>query len=358
MKRLDRYIFMEFFKLLLLTTAGFITVFLIVDLFENMDNLIKHHVPLVPCVLFFLYKIPFIIGQIAPISTLLSVLLSIGMLSMSGEMTAIRASGVRLMRVFIPLFMAGLIISLSVIFINEYLTPFGLKEAEAFKVRWFEQAKRGTFGGKGLWVRTKDSIINIRRMKRGEDKIEGITIYKIKKPFRLVRRIDAKKALWTGRKWEVRGAIVRDFKGDGRAVETRSPLMELSDIAPPKDLSSNSRGHMNLTMGELKRLIKILKSEGYDTYQYRTDLYARVAFPFISFIMVLLGIPFPLRGARSGGIASGVGLSIIIAFSYWIVFALSTSLGSGAVVPPIIAAVFPDILFMSAAVYLLAHVKE
>jgi lipopolysaccharide export system permease protein len=83
-----------------------------------------------------------------------------------------------------------------------------------------------------------------------------------------------------------------------------------------------------------------------------------VAFPFVTFILVLLGVPFPLRGARSGGIASGIGLSIVIAFSYWIIFALSTSLGAGGVLPPIIAAVFPDILFLAIAGWLLAHVKE
>ncbi len=358
MKRLERYFFVEFAKLLVLTTAGFIAVFILVDLFENMDNLIKFHVPMVACILFFVYRIPFIIGQVAPIAALLSVLLSTGLLSMSGEITAVRASGVRLLRVFIPIFMAGFLISISVIFINEYLTPLGLKKTEAFKVRWFNKTSRGTLGGKGLWLRTKDSIINIRAMDPGAEKIEGITIYKIEKPFRLTRRIDAKKARWMVDKWMAKNALVRVFKSDGTLTEKRESNITLANIAPPEDLNEPGQGHMSMTMGELKRLIKILESEGYSTYRYRTDLYARVAFPFVSLIMVLLGVPFPLRGARSGGIASGVGLSIVIAFSYWIVFALSTSLGSGGVVPPLLAAVFPDILFLATAGYLLAHVKE
>lgn len=349
---------MEFFKLLLLTTAGFIIIFILVDLFENMDNLVKFHVPVTASVLFFLYRIPFIIGQVAPIAVLLSVLLSVGMLSMSGEMTAVRASGVRLLRVFIPIMLAGFLISLSVIFINEYFTPLGLKQTEAFKVRWFGKSSRGSFGGKGLWIKTKDSIINIRHLKPGQEKIEGITIYKVEKPFRLVKRIDAPKGRWTGYEWLITGAVVRDFKADGGAVETNTREIRLTSIAPPEELSGTEQGHMSLTMGELRRLTKILEAEGYDTHRYRTDLYARITFPFISFIMVLIGIPFPLRGARSGGIASGIGLCIIIAFSYWVVFALSTSLGAGGVLPPIIAALFPDLLFLSTAGYLLAHVKE
>jgi len=358
MKILERYFFAEFLKLLLLTTVGFIVVFIIVDLFENMDNLIKFHVPMLPCILFFVYSIPFILGQVAPIAALLSVLLSTGMLSMSGEITAVRASGVRLLRVFIPIFMTGFLISVSILFINEYLTPMGLKKTEAFKVQWFGKANRGSLGGKGLWLRTKDSIINIRGMEPGGTKIEGLTIYKIEKPFALRRRLDAKKAIWEGNKWMAAKAIVRDFKKDGTLIERHEGPIRLANIAPPEDLKSPGKGHMSLTISELKRLIKILDSEGYNTYRYRTDLYARVAFPFVSLIMVLLGVPFPLRGARSGGIASGIGLSILIAFSYWIIFALSTSLGSGGVVPPLLAAFFPNILFLATALYLLAHVKE
>jgi len=358
MKRLERYFFAEFIKLLFLTTIGFIAVFIIVDLFENMDNLIKFHVPMLPCLLFFVYRIPFIIGQVAPIAALLSVLLSVGMLSMSGEITAVRASGVRLLRVFIPIFLTGFIISVSVIFINEYLTPFGLKKTEAFKVQWFNKTNRGSLGGKGLWLRTKDSIINIRGMEPGSREIEGVTIYKIKTPFRLTKRIDAAKAQWSDDRWVAKNALIREFKGDGTLSEKRALHVKLANIAPPEDLSEPARGHMSMTIGELRGLIKILKSEGYNTYRYRTDLYARITFPFVSLIMVLLGVPFPLRSARSGGIASGIGLSIIIAFSFWIIFALSTSLGSGGVVPPLLAAIFPNILFLAIAFYLLAHVKE
>ncbi len=358
MKILERHFFTEFLKLLVLTTAGFIVVFILVDLFENMDNLIKFHVPVADAMAFFLYRMPFIIGQVAPVAALVSVLLSTGMLSMSGEVTAVRASGVRLLRVFVPIFVAGFIMSLGVIFINEYLTPLGLKKTEDFKVRWFGKTSRGSYGSKGLWLRTRDSIINIRGMEPGEDIIKGVTIYRISRPFRLTRRIDARTAIWNGSEWVGRGVVIRDFNENGSLEETKTRLMKLAGLAPPEELSGPERGHMSMTMGELRSLIKILESEGYETAEYRTDLYARVAFPFVTFILVLLGVPFPLRGARSGGIASGIGLSIVIAFSYWIIFALSTSLGAGGVLPPIIAAAFPDILFLAIAGWLLAHVKE
>ncbi len=358
MKILERHFLVEFLKLLALTITGFVVVFILVDLFENMDNLIKFHVPITSSLSFFAYKIPFIIGQVAPVAALVAVLLSTGMLSIGGEVTAVRASGVRLLRVFTPIFLTGLLISLSVFFINEYLTPLGLKKTEAFKVRWFGKKSRGSYGSKGLWLRTHDSIINVRGLEPGEKIVKGITIYRLRRPFGLKRRIDARTARWDGQKWIGTSVVVRDFKPNGTLVETKAVRLAFAGLSPPEDLGGAEKGHLSMTMEELRGLIKILEAEGYETDEYRTDLYARVAFPFVSFIMVLLGVPFPLRGARSGGIASGIGLSIVIAFSYWIIFALSTSLGAGGVLPPLLAATFPDILFLATAGWLLAHVKE
>ena len=85
MKILQRYMLSEFLKLLAIAGAGFLVLFITVDLFENMDNLIKHDVPFFAAFSFFLYKVPFIIGQVSPIAALVASLLSLGLLSKHGR---------------------------------------------------------------------------------------------------------------------------------------------------------------------------------------------------------------------------------------------------------------------------------
>jgi lipopolysaccharide export system permease protein len=123
MKILERYIVTEFAKLLLLAVASFVVVFIMFDLFENMDNLMKFNVPPLASMVFFFYKIPFIIGQISPISVLVAVLISMGLLAKHGEITAMKAGGVRLLRMALPLLFIGFAISIAAMLINEYVTP-------------------------------------------------------------------------------------------------------------------------------------------------------------------------------------------------------------------------------------------
>ncbi len=78
----------------------------------------------------------------------------------------------------------------------------------------------------------------------------------------------------------------------------------------------------------------------------------------VNFIMIFVGIPFALKTGRHGGIAAGVGLSVMIAFSYWIVFALTTSLGHSGILPPLIAASFPNILFLAGGALMLGYVRQ
>ena len=358
MKTLERYILREFLKLLALTMTGFVFVFIVVDLFENMDHIVKNDVPFLEVTAFFAYKIPFIIGQVCPVAVLLSVLISLGILSKNGEITAVKASGVKLLKVFLPIFAAGLFISAAVIFINEYATPEGLKRAEAFRRVWFSEIKPGSFGSEGVWIRTEREILNIKDVDLKKNTLYGLTVYRIEKPFRPMRRVHSRELKWDGERWVADSATVWDFTGETVVKETVEESVVLTALAPPEELSGVKDRLDVMSIGELGRYISNLEAEGYESHKYRTDLYSRFSFPVVNFIMVFLGIPFALRTGRSGGIAVGVGLSVVIGFSYWIVFATSRSLGTGGVVPPLIAAGFPDMLFLAVGALMLGYVRQ
>ncbi len=89
---------------------------------------------------------------------------------------------------------------------------------------------------------------------------------------------------------------------------------------------------------ELRNFVRKLRQEGYDSTRYETDLHGKIAFVFVSLILALIGVTFPMRSERSGGIAQGIGIGVIIGFSYWIVFAFTLSLGRSGTVPPVVAA--------------------
>ncbi|MBI1912836.1 MAG: LPS export ABC transporter permease LptG [Deltaproteobacteria bacterium] len=357
MKILEKYIISEFTKLLIISVLSFIVLFIMVDLFENMDNLMKYNVPILASFVFFLYKVPFIIGQVSPIAVLVAVLLSLGLFSKHGEITAMKAGGIRLLRVLAPLLAFGIGISLFVIFINEYITPTALKKVDTFRKEWFG-IQGSSFGKEGVWLKTNKGIINIKQVDLTKNQLNGVTYYIIEKPFVVKKRIQARKAEWKNNQWIADSAFIWNFTERGEAFKSEASDVLLEGIVEPVDLANVENIHKNMSFGELREYVKSLEDDGYEATKYKIDLYGKLAFPIVNFIMVLVGISFALKTGRHSGIAAGVGLSIVIAFSYWVVFALTKSLGQSGMVPPMLAAFFPDMLFFAIGALMFGYVRQ
>lgn len=358
MKTLERYILAEFTKLLVISFLTFILLFTLVDLFENMDNLMKNRVPFMTAARYFTYKVPFIIGQISPIAMLLSVLLSLGIFSKHGEITAIKAGGISLLRLLVPLFIYGAVLSGAMVFMNETVIPASSKKAESIKKLWFKELQASSFGKEGIWIRTNDAIVNIKQMDLKTNTLHGVTVYYVAKPFAMKSRVQSRMVSWKDNRWVADDASVWNFTGTGIVDRLTASNLTIDGLAPPLGIANVEEVQKNMSISELYRYIKNLEAEGYDTFKYSTELYGRLTFPAVNFIMVFVGIPFALRSGRHGSIASGVGVSIIIAFCYWVVFAVTKSLGSRGIIPPVLAASFPDVLFFAVGALMLGYVKQ
>lgn len=357
MKILERHVLSEFLTIFLMALAGFIVLFITVDLVENVDNLIEHKVPLLASFIFFVYKLPYIIGQVSPVAVLVGVLLSLGILSKHGEITAMKAGGVKLLRAAYPLLAAGLVISLTVILMNEYLTPAAQKKVESFRRQWFG-VQGGTFGKEGLWIKSDNGILNVRHIDFKKNELFGITYYELEKPFVVTSRVEAKSAAWRTDRLVAESATVWTFTEEGEAISHVAEKLDLKGLSNPEELVRLQNFQQTISFFDLNDYIGELKKDGYDTAKYRIDLWSKVSFPLVNFIMALVGIPFALKTGRHSGIAAGVGLSIVIAFSYWMVYAMTRSLGQGGMLPPLVAAFFPDILFLAIGSLMYGFVRQ
>ena len=357
MKILEKHVLSEFLRLLLMALAGFIVLFITVDLFENIDMLIKHKVPALASFVFFVYKLPFIIGQVAPVAVLVAVLLSLGILSKHGEITAMKAGGVRLLSAVYPLIAAGLLISLGVMLMNEYVTPAAQKKADSFRKQWFG-VQGATFGKEGLWVKSDGGILNIRHIDFRKNELFGITYYELRKPFTVTGRVEAASAAWRDGHWVTEDATAWTFTKEGEARARGNQRLALSGLEEPENLVNLENFQQNMGFFELWEYIRTLEKDGYETAKHRIDLWSKVSFPLVNFIMALVGIPFALKTGRHSGIAAGIGLSIVIAFSYWMVYALTRSLGHGGMIPPFAAAFFPDLLFVAIGSLMYGYVRQ
>ena len=361
MKILQRHILMEFGKVLFITVLSLAFLLLIIDIVENSDKLIEHSVPLKAAARFYIFKVPSMVNEIFPMAVLLSVLLSLGLLNRHGEITAIKASGIGLARILYPLVMAGLVISATVMVMNETITLWANRSVDSIEKKYLRQKEALHLGREGAWLASGNAIYNIKNVDIKRKTLQGISVYEFIRPFALEKRISADSARFKdqgqGQGWVADSVTVTQVTG--MAVE-KAVVRDFvfTALKGPEEFSDFERSYKKMGWIELGNYIRALKKEGYDTSRYRVELYSKISYPFVNLIMVLVAIPFALKTGRGSGISAGIGISIMISVGYWVIFGFARSLGQAGILPPLLSAFFPDIVFIAICTLMFGYVRQ
>ena len=107
---------------------------------------------------------------------------------------------------------------------------------------------------------------------------------------------------------------------------------------------------------QLRKYIVDLKASGYTVLEQEVALYRKFAFPLVTLIMTLIAVPFAVTVGKSGAMY-GVGIGIALALVYWTAISVFAAFGAGGVLPPMLAAWAPNLLFGATAAYLLLTVR-
>lgn len=352
MKILTSYIFKEFLRLFSLTLTALTSLYLIIDIVEKINNLVEHGASSSIILSYFFLEIPFIFLQMLPFATLLSTILVLSILSRSRETIAIRTLGLNPLIMVKPIMLSTLFISMTAFFLSESILPWTSESVEGIKEVWIKgKPQEVVFKQHKVWLKHSDGIYNIRLINPEKNVLEGLTFFGINNQSALTTKIYAKEVVWEDGQWIGKGVRITRF--DKKKPETKYLLkMNIPLKERPEDLNALKATFRTMNIFELKNYIIKLEQEGYSAYHYRVDLYNKLSIPFASVVMALIGIPFGLKRLK-GGIPSALTLSLTLGFSYWILQAVSTSLGYGDALPPIIASWLPNICFAALGGYLL-----
>jgi lipopolysaccharide export system permease protein len=318
-------------------------LYLIVDFFDRIDNLLKADAPLWTSIRYFLYKLPLLMTHVFGFATLFATLFSIGMLTRSHEITAMRSGGFSLHRISLPLLILSLWIGLFAFFWNEALVPIFTRQAQyIYKTEVKKKQPKSLIGTRNIWIRGDASFIRVDHFDAKQTVLEGISIFMLNRDFSLKGLIEVPSARWTNSRWEATGGSEWIFLPDGkmsqRKIKTSLPLSQT-----PEDFQLLIRKPEEYSFFDLRRHIADLKEKGIDATESEVDLQIKLALPLVSPLMIFLAIPFALKHGQGGGIALSFGLSMLIGFFYWIVLAFSVSLGHNGALPPWIAAWLPNL---------------
>jgi lipopolysaccharide export system permease protein len=357
MKIITRYLVREFSALFFVSLLAFLTIYLVIDFFGKIDKFLAAGASLGVAASYFMYQTPFILQQMIPIAVLISVMLMLGIMNKHNEILALKNAGLSLFNLAYPLIVVSLFIGIGSFILAESFVPITSAKANGIWNTRVEKGKhQGSYTLSHLWYKGEDSIYQIRTYDGRKRTIEGLSIFFFDKDFTLRKRIDAKKATWIENGWLLSDGLVQEIQADGsrRSMKFASRLVSLPET--PENFERTMKSLEEMSFWDLRDYTRKIKQEGYDATRSEVELNTKMAFPFISLVLTLVGIPLAFK-KRRGGIPLSITIAIGISFLYLLTFGLSRSLALSGALPPLLGAWLANLLFSLFGMYLMLKVE-
>lgn len=355
---IHRYITGMFFKFFGIVLLMVIAIYLSIDVFGKIDNLMEARLQPMEMVLYFGFKVPLIISQITPVAVLLGVLVAFGLMAKNNEVIALKSSGVSLQYLLVPVLVIGLILSGALFIFSEAFVPMTIGRALQLAEKKPGSRQMTASREKNIWLRHHRGITHIQHFHPAENIIYGVSTMVFDENFHLTRRIDAKKGMYLDGQWIFFSAMIQDFNDTDEDTKTEFFDEKQVDLKlVPKDLKGVAKSAEEMSFTQLWRYVRKVERDGYDATKYRVDLYAKTAFPAICLIMCLLGSVIALKGKTGEGMAVSFSYGIVTAFIYWSLYSFCLSLGYGDILPPLLAAWMANLIFICIAAFMVLNLE-
>ncbi|HDQ00159.1 MAG TPA: YjgP/YjgQ family permease [bacterium] len=353
MKILDRYLVKNFFATLVFALIAFSAMFIIIDVIGFLDKFIDHNIPLLIVIEYYIFYLPYIIILTLPVATLLASLFSVGQLARYNEITAMRSSGMSSSRILMPLFVAGVIISLTAMYSGERFVPYTNQMKKEVYDNYINKNK----------PKSKRKTNNIQ-LQLDADRwllvsffdIQTNTAFKVSiETYNnnvLIERTDAPRMSWKNEQWVVASAFTRRFSGWDEEVVYADSLIFKTLIFKPDDIARVQKKAEEMSYWELNKFIQEIRRTGGKADRWLVELYLKIAFPFANLIIILFGASLASRKTKSGTAVS-FGVSLFICFLYFGFIKVGQSLGHNGLLHPLLAAWIGNIVFGAGGLYLL-----
>ena len=355
---LDRYVALQYLGHMVLVGAAFWALFILAHFLDLFDDIQQHKVRGKVVMHFYVFYTPEVIHLIAPVAVLVATLATFGILSRRNEITTMKAGGISLYRATVPAVAMGLAMSASVFAMGEFLLPqTNLVADQDMNVIKGKPPRSSNYLDRRWMLGSDGRLYNYDYALPGPGTqgmtLFGLTVYDID-----TRLGDLRDRLYASRaEWQADQGAYDLQRGWHRGFGSRpyfKPFAEARtrELEPPSYFRQEERGPDTFRFGQLRDHIARLEALGLDVVRLRVQLHRKPAFPMVAVVMTLIAIPFSFVVGRRGALY-GIFLSILIAIAYHSCLAIFEALGNNALLPAILAAWAPNLIFGAAGLYLM-----
>ncbi|MBS1824975.1 MAG: LptF/LptG family permease [Acidobacteria bacterium] len=359
----DTYILSGFLYYFVVLLISFVLMTHVFTFFELLGDIIKNKIAMPRVATYHLFLTPKLIYDFAPMSILVAVLLTFGVLARANEIIAFKACGVSAYRLTLPILVAGTVLSGGLFAFDYYIVPEANLIQDAIRneikgrpVQTFLRPDRKWIFGRGPWVyyyKHLDPTTNV---------MIGVNVYELdRQNFQMRRHIYAESARWEPsiNRWVFQNGWRWDFQGIRGTFQSflgnTSTFTELDE--PPNHFLREVKQDIQMNFHQLADYIAGLQQSGmFDTTKLQVQYHRKFAVPLFVLIMALISTPFAFFSGNRGAMAP-VGISLAIAICYLAISKLFEQMGNVGQLPPQLSAWSPDVIFSLAGMYFLMRVR-
>jgi LPS export ABC transporter permease LptF/LPS export ABC transporter permease LptG len=360
---LDVYVARIYVRMLLLCIVGIMGLFYVSTFLDKSDKLFKGEVTLGMLLEYLWWETPQFLYYIIAIAVLLAAIITIGLLTKNSELIVMRACGISLYRTAVPLILFATIASAVLFTFEERVLANSNRRADYLNhiIRGGDPQTFDVVNRKWL-VGTSGEIYHHHYFDPRRRELNVLSVFRFDpETLELTERVHATRATYAPRSaddaepWLGSGGWVRELAGPAVAryspFETTRLAIEAAEYfeteAPEPD-------RMNFV--ELRRYIQELQTSGYNVTEFEVALQRKFAFPLVTLVMTLIAVPFAVTTGRRGAMY-GIGVGIVLALIYWTAISVFAAFGASGLMPPMLSAWAPNLLFGATAAYLLLTVR-
>jgi LPS export ABC transporter permease LptG len=348
-KLLDRYVLRIFLQAYIYCITGFLSIWLIFDVSDNISVFIDQHLSPWRLLQYYSTQLPQILVILLPVALLLALLFSLGRMSRSNEIVSMLTAGVSIPRLLFPLICVGVLTAIGSTALNYSLAPHAELARKVFLENANAPRQARYIYSQIFRNRTDNRTWFIQRFRAGENEFFNVQVLQQDSGDNIVKNYLAGRALYrpNSKTWDLEAVKVVDYDEAGNITNGEIlPKLTISHWSetPYRLASANVRADV-LSFPELRDYLHF-NADFPETLlaPFATHLHYRIALPWTCLVMVFVAAPLGIGYSRRG-ILSSVAAAIALLFSLNFLTHLFLALGEGDRVPAWIAAWTPNMVF-------------
>ena len=340
-KLLDKYILTQVISMFIMGVLIFTSIIFASDTFITLfKQIAKYGIPFRIAFIIILLHLPSVFVMSIPMGVLLSTVMTLNNLSLSSEITVLRACGIGINRIAKPIFIFAIIMSMICFMVNETVVPVMMKQSTDLALYAFAQ-KNIPEGKKNFTFKEVKSNGMLKRLfyvGDCEDKVLHNIIVMDATSNDSVQILQAREGETTKEGWRFKKGVIYTITDSGKSLITTlfNDKVVYFGMDLSKEMNKNVASERNFL-----QLVKFISKE--NKPELKIDLYDKIALPLTTVVFVLLGVPLAITPPRVR-YNRGFLFSIFIIFAYYLIRALSISMGETNSITPCLAAFAPNII--------------